>query len=101
MITSTSRYRDSAVVALPFNPDPAAPDPYTADVRNTIVPSEQGDWSFTFAFHAVIGGQRIEQIADLYYGDAQLWWQIADANSDRAMNWSDLKPGTLLRIPNV
>lgn len=101
MITTTSRYRDSAVVALPFSPDMAHPDPYTADIRNTVVPSQQGDYSFTFGLHVVTGGQRIEQIADLYYQDAGLWWQIADANSDKAMNWSNLAPGTLLRIPNV
>lgn len=96
MITSSSRYRNSAVVPLPFGTDP-----YTSDVRNTIVATAPADFTFTFTLHVVTGGERIEQIAAHYYGDATLWWWIGHANRDKALNWAELTPGMQLRIPSV
>lgn len=43
-------------------------------------------------------GDRIDLIAADHYGDARLWWVIADLNGDRFKDPLDIPPGTLLRI---
>jgi hypothetical protein len=50
-------------------------------------------------FHVVTDGDRIDVLAYHYFGDATLWWIIADRN-DIAFPL-DLPPsGTTLRIPS-
>lgn len=48
--------------------------------------------------HVVRAGERLDLIADREIGDAELWWQVADAN--RAIRPADLtdEPGRRLRI---
>ena len=41
-------------------------------------------------------GDRLDQLAQQYYGDVTLWWYIAKANG---LNFMTLPPGTRLRIP--
>ena len=41
-------------------------------------------------------GDRLDQLAQQYYGDVTLWWYIAKANGLKFMT---LAPGTRLRIP--
>jgi hypothetical protein len=48
--------------------------------------------------HAVIGTDRIDLLAQKYYGSPVLWWVIAVAN-DLELLPSDLYTGQLLRIP--
>ena len=40
---------------------------------------------------------RLDSLANQYYGDVSLWWVIAKANGIRGQ--VAFKPGTLLRIP--
>jgi nucleoid-associated protein YgaU len=55
--------------------------------------------------HQVVGGgsdapgsgERLEDIAFLYYGDPAAWRQIAEAND--IVDPSNVAPGTALRIP--
>tara|TARA_Y100000593_G_C4098562_1_gene232077 strand:+ start:68 stop:361 length:294 start_codon:yes stop_codon:yes gene_type:complete len=41
-------------------------------------------------------GDRLDLLADQYYGDSQLWWFIARANNLKSNN---IPMGTTLRIP--
>jgi hypothetical protein len=51
-------------------------------------------------FHVATDGDRIDVLAYCYFGDATLWWLIADWN-DIAFPL-DLPPsGTTLRIPSI
>jgi len=43
-------------------------------------------------------GDRLDLLAEQYYGDVNLWWYIAKANHLRFMT---LEPGTSLRIPTT
>lgn len=46
-------------------------------------------------------GTRLDQIAQMVYGDATMWWVIADANETPDGYFDDLPAGTLLRIPDA
>ncbi len=48
--------------------------------------------------HTVSQGERLDHLAQTFYGDAELFWRVADAN--RAMDPEDLTvpPGRSLRI---
>ena len=41
-------------------------------------------------------GDRLDTLANQFYGDSTLWWYIANANN---LNKINLEPGTSLRIP--
>ena len=41
-------------------------------------------------------GDRLDTLANQFYGDSTLWWYIANANN---LNQINLEPGTSLRIP--
>ena len=49
-------------------------------------------------FHTVIEGERIDQIANRYFGDATLWWVICDYNAIQFP--LELTPRAVLRIPS-
>lgn len=53
------------------------------------------------AWHTVKAGDKIDSIAQNYYGDSQLWWAICDANN--ISNPIDLSGliGTNILIPNL
>lgn len=46
-------------------------------------------------------GTRLDYIAQIIYGDATMWWVIADANMTPDGYFDDLPEGTQLRIPSV
>lgn len=50
--------------------------------------------------HIYKGGERLDQIAFKYYKRPGLWWLIVDHNPELNDPF-DIKPGTILRIPNV
>ena len=41
-------------------------------------------------------GDRLDLIANQFYGDKSLWWYIAKANH---MNFMNIEPGKIIRIP--
>tara|TARA_Y100000361_G_C10988178_1_gene252688 strand:+ start:350 stop:643 length:294 start_codon:yes stop_codon:yes gene_type:complete len=43
-------------------------------------------------------GTRLDNLAQVYYGDSTLWWVIAKANGIRGI--TSLPPNTKLRIPS-
>lgn len=44
------------------------------------------------------GGDRLDTLANQFYGDSSLWWIIASANNIHNAPFG-LKDGTILRIP--
>ena len=50
-------------------------------------------------FHSVVAGDRIDLIAYLYLGRADLWWVICDYND--IFFPLELVPGTVLRLPSA
>ena len=49
--------------------------------------------------HTIVGGETLDMLAARYYGRADLWWRIADANPGRfPLDW---RPGQTLLIPPI
>ena len=49
--------------------------------------------------HTLVGGETLDALAAHYYGRADLWWRIADANPARfPLDWG---PGDILTIPPI
>jgi nucleoid-associated protein YgaU len=54
------------------------------------------DWQ---RFHIVRGGETLSGISSRYYGSANKWRKILNANHSRIKNPNRLRPGTTLMIP--
>lgn len=91
MISNNSRYVNSKLVT-------QVRDDGTQVV--VITPSDAQSYTFTYTFYMVTGADRIDTIAYAFYGDATKWWKIGDANPE-ILDWSKIKTGTVLRIPNA
>lgn len=50
--------------------------------------------------HVFIQGERLDTLSEEYFNRPGLWWKIMNANPE-IDNPFDIKPGTVLRIPNV
>ncbi|MER5754294.1 tail protein X [Streptomyces sp. NPDC002088] len=90
MISSNSRYADSTLALVSSG----------RGTNLTVVPGQQREWSFNFTYHQLTSADRIDLLAVQFYGDARLWWHIADANPE-VLDWSVLTPGQIIRIPSV
>jgi hypothetical protein len=66
----------------------------------TVVPGQQREWAFNFTYHQWDATDRLDLLAAQYYGDARLWWHIADGNPE-VLEWVSLTPGQIIRIPSV
>ncbi len=88
MIGIDSRYAESTIVSLMVNGVP----------RQTIVPSSPEDYSFSYTTYQLTGSDRPDLISNAFYGTALWWWKVADANPE-ILNWDNLEPGRLIRIP--
>jgi nucleoid-associated protein YgaU len=51
-------------------------------------------------YYEWVDGDRIDLVAEKYFGDSEYWWQILDANP-AISNPFEIEPGTVLRIPSV
>lgn len=49
-------------------------------------------------YYTVVQGDTIDGIAYKYYGNAQLWWAIMDANPTYQCE-VEIRPGEVLKIP--
>lgn len=54
----------------------------------------------TEATYTVVSGDSLSKIAKKFYGDAQQWRRIFEANTDQIKNPDLIHPGQVLRIPN-
>ncbi len=49
--------------------------------------------------HTLVGGETLDMLAARYYGRADLWWRIADANPGRfPLDWG---PGDTVLVPPI
>jgi phage tail protein X len=89
-ISANSRYAASTVVSITSSE--------TGQPVNVIVPSQQQAYTFSYISHMLTVRDRMDVLANRYFGDPTLWWQIADANPE-ILDWSNVAPGTVIRIP--
>ena len=90
---SKSAPKPSVPVTQPA-PKPPVPavEPPTEEPRPTEPkPAQQ--------IHIVEAGQTLSSISTLYYGRADGWQKILEANSDLLQNPSQIRPGMRLKIP--
>lgn len=96
MITANSRYSDSTLVTVK-----KASTNLTGNSNVlTITPSHQAAYTFNYIFYTVTVKDRVDSIANAFYGDVNAWYHIGDANPE-ILDWSNLKPGTVIRIPSA
>jgi hypothetical protein len=50
--------------------------------------------------HTFLQGERLDQLADRYYKNSEYWWVIAEFNP-AIIDLNNIKPGTILKVPNV
>lgn len=90
-ITSDSRYTTATVVTV------EGPDGDTRQAMQVAFPKPR---RITYTNYRVTSADRIDTIADDFYGNGRLWWMVADANPE-IIDWMDLDPGEVLRVPNA
>ena len=90
MIFEGSRYSTSKVT-----PVPDAKGVYHA----TIYPRSPLA-SLRYQAYRVVFGDRMDTIAAVALGDAELWWQVAQLNPE-LLYPNDLVPGSIIRIPTA
>lgn len=90
MITQGSRYAEATIITTTVNGKPA----------QVIVPSAPEPETVTFTVYVVTVSDTIYGLANQLYGDATLWWRIADANPE-IIWWGAIAPGTRLRVPTT
>lgn len=89
-ISANSRYATSTVVALERN----------GQTINVIVPSQPVTTTINYISHLYSSNDRLDLLANQYFGDPTQWWQIANANPDlNVLDWTSITPGTIIRIP--
>jgi hypothetical protein len=90
MISANSRYKNSSLT--------------TEEVNNKsiiyILPSQPVVEVFQYSYYNVTFADRIDTIAATFLGNPALWYLIAKVNP-QIMNFLDLQPGTVLRIPTI
>lgn len=88
MISATSRYASSQVVSVIND----------GQLRQVIVPSQAVAYTFSYISHQWTDNDRLDLLANTYFGDATQWYQIADANPE-IINWATVAAGTVVRVP--
>lgn len=90
MIGQDSRYTTASIVTA------NGPDGQPRQEMRAAFPRPK---LITYTFYRVVSGERVDTIAWDFFGRADLWWLIAEANPE-IIDWFDLAPGEVLRIPN-
>lgn len=88
MIAAGSRYASSQVIT-------AVKD--GAEVQ-VITPSQAVAYTFSYSEYQWTDADRLDTLAQTRYGDPSKWWQIADGNPE-ILDWTQIRPGTIIRIP--
>jgi hypothetical protein len=92
MIYQNSRYYTQLIDYVAFVPDGSSFPIvfYEFDTPGTVKWQE----------HIYAQNERLDQISEQYYGRPDYWWLIPEYNP-QIMDFSNIVPGTVLRIPNV
>ncbi len=81
-------------------PDPKTPKADFSDVESgsssTAPPPQTTDQTYT-----VVKGDSLSKIAKRFYGDAQQWRKIYEANKDQIKNPDLIYPGQTFKIPSA
>ncbi len=75
---------------------PAKPDFSNVQGSATTVSAATAS---TAQSYTVVGGDSLSKIAKKFYGDANAWHKIFDANRDKISNPDMIHPGQVLAIP--
>jgi len=90
MIYEGSRYENEKVVRITDASGVSQPAIY--------VDPDIDQAAFLYQIHVVHDGDRLDNLAHTYFGDPELWWEIARANPE-VFYPDDFVDGSLLRIP--
>lgn len=90
-IGADSRYTTASIVTA------VGPDEETRQEMRVAFPASR---LITYTYYRTLDGERVDTIANDFYGRGDLWWKIADANPE-ILDWLDVEPGTILRVPNA
>jgi uncharacterized protein YidB (DUF937 family) len=85
--------RGRAEPAAPVRPRPDFSNVQSGSSTAPVPPPEQ--------IHTVAAGESLSKIARRYYGDANQWRRIFEANRDQIQNPDLIHPGQKLKIPNA
>ena len=96
MFEPTSRYATVETAELTLL-DPAGEPRVVAYVRRRFVSGAPS--SATLVSHAVVQGERLDQLAARYLGDPTLFWRICDANDVLRPEELVEEPGRRVDIP--
>lgn len=89
MIYSSSRYAGDALALVTDN---------QGETRNTILMPQPKAVRFQFLTYNWTQFDRIDLLSYRFFGNATLWWKIANANPE-ILYWDAVTPGTTIRIP--
>jgi phage tail protein X len=91
MITAQSRYASSVISVIdhPTRGSVLSVEPRPAETR-----------VFNFTYIVMEEFDRVDLIAYRVFGNAALWWKVADANPE-ILDWSEVEPGTVIRVPSA
>ncbi|MGA8278380.1 MAG: LysM peptidoglycan-binding domain-containing protein [Rhodanobacteraceae bacterium] len=79
----------------------SAPPPKNADFGNVQAGSVSTAQAATLQTYTVVKGDTLSKIAKHFYGNANRWREIFDANRDRISNPDLIQPGQSLKIPSA
>jgi nucleoid-associated protein YgaU len=95
----SSPSRPGAPIAVPSAGSPAAPPPAAAAVVESPATTANANSIADQRVHVVAPGDSLSRIARQYYGDANRWPDILEANRDVIRTPEALRVGQELRIP--
>ena len=79
---------------------PAAPKPDFSNVKSGVESTAPIVTDTTLQTYTVAKGDSLSKIAKKFYGNANKWRVIFEANGDQLSNPDLIKPGQVLKIPN-
>ena len=91
MINADSRYTTATITT------GAGSDGETRQEMRVAFPRPK---SVSYTYYRVVDGERIDTIAHDFFGRADLWLMLADVNPE-ILDWFDLPPGSVIRVPNA
>lgn len=91
MISSRSRYVSNKVARVPDR---------NGVLQSAILPAYPQTLVFHYTEYEWANGDRVDLVAEAFYGDPAAWWRIARVNPE-ILIWDEVSPGTVIRIPNV
>jgi hypothetical protein len=90
-IISGSRYQSTEITQAPGR---------GGVVTSVLSHSEAFDRQYAFTLYQWTQDDRPDLVAAGFYGNDQLWWQIARANPE-ILDWNSVPMGTIIRVPNA